>query len=200
MQCASARKYEFYIKRTSGDWEAGTSESGFLKFEKWKVKKKSFHSFSRSAKWKKNAFTLFREVQSEKQMLSLFFEKWKVKSKCFEIEIEKWKFSRILNNSRETRFLNRLKPACEETWRRTRWRSSQLSMKTRRRRPVSSSMYKRQAAFTNNDQYYEQRLIFINIFPTTVTSMSLVNILPFQIKVFSSDLRWSMQHICNSGG
>ena len=180
--------------------KAGTSESGFLKFEKWKVKIKSFHSFSRSAKWKKNAFTLFREVQSEIKMLSLFFEKWKVKSKCFEIEIEKWKFSRILNNSRETRFLNRLKPACEETWRRTRWRSSQLSMKTRRRRPVSSSMYKRRAAFTNNDQYYEQRLIFINIFPTTVTSMSLVNVFPFQIKVFSSDLRWSMQHICNSGG
>ena len=89
---------------------AGTSESGFLKFEKWKVKIKSFHSFSRSAKWKKNAFTLFREVQSEIKMLSLFFEKWKVKSKCFEIEIEKWKFSRILNNSRETRFLNRFNP------------------------------------------------------------------------------------------
>ena len=156
--------------------------------------------FFEKCKVKKNAFTLFREVQSEKQMLSLFFEKWKVNSKCFEIEIEKWKFSRILNNSRETRFLNRLKPACEETWRRTRWRSSQLSMKTRRRRPVSSSMYKRRAAFTNNDQYYEQRLIFINIFPTTVTSMSLVNVFPFQIKVFSSDLRWSMQHICNSGG
>ena len=88
----------------------GTSESGFLKFEKWKVKTKSFHSFSRSAKWKKNAFTLFWEVQSENKMLSLFFEKWKVKSKCFEIEIEKWKFSRILNNSRETRFFNRFIP------------------------------------------------------------------------------------------
>ena len=72
------------------------------------MKTKSFHSFSRSAKWKKNAFTLFREVQSENKMLSLFFEKWKVKSKCFEIE--KWKFSRILNNSRETRFLNRFIP------------------------------------------------------------------------------------------
>ena len=90
--------------------DTGTSESGFLKFEKWKVKIKSFHSFSRSAKWKKNAFTLFREVQSENKMLSLFFEKWKVKSKCFEIEIEKWKFSRILNHSRETRFFNRLVP------------------------------------------------------------------------------------------
>ena len=84
----------------------GTSESGFLKFEKWKVKIKSFHSFSRSAKWKKmlslffekckvkkNAFTLFREVKSEIRML--------------EVENEKWKFSRICNNSQETRFLNR---------------------------------------------------------------------------------------------
>ena len=75
---------------------AGPCESGSGKFEKWKVKNKSLHSFSRGAKWKK--------------MLSLFFEKWKVKSKCFEIEIEKWKFSRILNNSRETRFLNRFIP------------------------------------------------------------------------------------------
>ena len=77
-----------------GTVRAGTSETGFLKFEKWKVKK--------------NAFTLFREVQSEKKMLSLFFEKWKVKLKCFENEIEKWKFSRIPDNSRETRFYNRI--------------------------------------------------------------------------------------------
>ena len=48
---------------------AGTSESGFLKFEKWKVKTKSFHSFSRSAKWNQNAFTLFWEVKSEIKML-----------------------------------------------------------------------------------------------------------------------------------
>ena len=63
---------------------------------------------SRSEKWKKKAFTLFREVQSENKMLSLFFEKWKVKLKCFETEIEKWKFSRIPDNSRETRFYNRI--------------------------------------------------------------------------------------------
>ena len=78
----------------------GPSESWSAKFEKWKKEaftlfrevqseKICFHSFSRSAKWKK--------------MLSLFFEKWKVKSKCFETEIEKWKFSRIPDNSRETR-------------------------------------------------------------------------------------------------
>ena len=52
----------------------------------------------------------YRHINDLK-MLSLFFEKWKVKSKCFEIEIEKWKFSRILNNSRETRFLNRFMPS-----------------------------------------------------------------------------------------
>ena len=95
-----------------------------LFFEKCKVKKKCFHSFSRSAKWNQNAFTLFREVKSEIKML---------RDRDREV-----KFSRILNNSRETRFLNRLKPACEESWCRTMWRISQLSMKTRRRRPVSS--------------------------------------------------------------
>ena len=51
----------------------------------------------------------YRHINDLK-MLSLFFEKWKVKSKCFEIEIEKWKFSRILNHSRETRFFYRLVP------------------------------------------------------------------------------------------
>ena len=57
---------------------AGPSESGSEKFEKWKVKKRSFHSFSRSAKWKKYAFTLFREVQSEKKCFHSFSrsEKW----------------------------------------------------------------------------------------------------------------------------
>ena len=75
-----------------------------------KSENKKLSLFFEKCKVKKNAFTLFREVQSEIKMLSLFFEKWKVKSKCFEIEIEKWKFSRILNNSRETRFLNRFIP------------------------------------------------------------------------------------------
>ena len=79
-------------------WEVREVKSEKMKlslfFEKCKVKKICFHSFSRSAKWKK--------------MLSLFFEKWKVKLKCFENEIEKWKFSRIPDNSRETRFYNRI--------------------------------------------------------------------------------------------
>ena len=67
---------------------SGTSESGFLKFEKWKVKIKSFHSFSRSAKWKK--------------MLSLFFEKCKVKSKCFHSfsRSEKWNQNASRSRSR----------------------------------------------------------------------------------------------------
>ena len=66
----------------------GTSESGFLKFEKWKVKIKSFHSFSRSAKWKK--------------MASLFFEKCKVKSKCFHSfsRSEKWNQNASRSRSR----------------------------------------------------------------------------------------------------
>ena len=75
-----------------------------------KSENKKLSLFFKKCKVKKKTFTLFREAQSENKMLSLFFEKWKVKSKCFEIEIEKWKFSRILNNSRETRFLNRFIP------------------------------------------------------------------------------------------
>ena len=47
-------------------------------------------------------------MQSENKMLSLFFEKWKVKLKCFETEIKKWKFTRIPDNYRETRFYNRI--------------------------------------------------------------------------------------------
>ncbi len=77
-------------------------------FAKWQAPARVGLRSSRSEKWKNEAFTLFREVQSEKNMLSLFFEKWKVKSKCFETEIEKWKFSRIPDNSRETRFYNRI--------------------------------------------------------------------------------------------
>ena len=87
--------------------QAGTSESGFWSSRSEKWKRKAFTLFQ-EAQSEKNTFTLFREVKSEKKMLSLFFEKWKVKSKCFEIE--KWKFSRILNNSRETRFFNRFIP------------------------------------------------------------------------------------------
>ena len=70
---------------------SGTSESGFLKFEKWKVKTKNFHSFSRSAKWKKMLSLFFEKCKVAKNAFTLF-EKCKVKSKCFEIEIEKWKF------------------------------------------------------------------------------------------------------------
>ena len=40
---------------------------------------------SRSEKWKTKAFTLFRGVQSEKKMLSLFFEKCKVKKNAFTL-------------------------------------------------------------------------------------------------------------------
>ena len=48
---------------------------------------------SRSEKWKKEAVTLYWEVQSENKMLSLFFEKCKVKKKCFHSfsRSAKWK-------------------------------------------------------------------------------------------------------------
>ena len=57
---------------------------------------------SRSEKWKQKAFTLFREVQSEKKMLSLFFEKCKVKSKCFHSfsRSEKWNQNASRSRSR----------------------------------------------------------------------------------------------------
>ena len=43
-------------------------------FEVREVKNKSFHSFSRSAKWKKMLSLFFREVQSEKNAFTLFRE------------------------------------------------------------------------------------------------------------------------------
>ena len=69
---------------------------------------------SRDEKWKRKAFTLFREVQSEKKMLSLFFEKWKVKIKCFHSfsRSEKWNqnASRLRSRSENSReFLTILK-------------------------------------------------------------------------------------------
>ena len=54
----------------------------FTLFEKWKVKWKSDSLFSRS----------------EIKIWFTLFEKWKVKWKCLEIEIQKWNFSRILEN------------------------------------------------------------------------------------------------------
>ena len=68
------------------------------------------------------AFTLFREIQNEKKMLSLFFEKCKVKIKCFHSfsRSEKWNrnasrlrsrsenFWEFFNGSRETRFFNKI--------------------------------------------------------------------------------------------
>ena len=64
----------------------GPARVGFWssRSEKWKLR--AFTLF-REVQSEKNAFTLFREVQSEIKMLSLFFEKWKVKSKFYEIKI-----------------------------------------------------------------------------------------------------------------
>ena len=55
-----------------------------LFFEKCKVKQKCFHSFSRSAKWNQNAFTLFREVKSEIKML----RDWDREVKILEISLQ----------------------------------------------------------------------------------------------------------------
>ena len=63
-------------------------ESGYWKFEKWKVKWKSGSLISRSEKWNKKLVHLFQE--------------WKVKWKClkFEIENEKWNGNSSKSRSR----------------------------------------------------------------------------------------------------
>ena len=61
-------------------WGSVSCESGYWKFEKWKVK------------WKSDSLFL----RSEMKIWFNLFQKWWVKWKCLEIEIEKWNFSRIL--------------------------------------------------------------------------------------------------------
>ena len=113
---------------------AGPSERGSAKFEKRKVKKRSFHSFSRSAKWKKYAFTLFREVQSEKNMLSLFFEKCKVKKNAFTLFREvKSEIKMLRDRDREVKIL-------ENSWQFSRNEILQQNYSTRRRRWSTSKM------------------------------------------------------------
>ena len=65
-------------KRRKRGWVAVSCESGYWKFEKWKLTKFSFTFCPRSEKWNENWIHSFRE--------------WKVKYKCleFEIESEKW--------------------------------------------------------------------------------------------------------------
>ena len=81
--------------------------------EKCKVKKICLHSFSRSAKWKKNAFTFFREVKSEIKML---------RDRDREVKIleNSWQFSRneILQQNYSTR--------------RRRWPTSKMTSPARR--------------------------------------------------------------------
>ena len=61
-------------------------ESGYWKFEKWKVKWKSGSLISRSEKWNENLVHSFRE--------------WKVKWKCLDIEIESEKWNENVSKSR----------------------------------------------------------------------------------------------------
>ena len=64
----------------------GPCESGYWKFEKWKVKWKSGSLISRSEKWNENLVHSFRE--------------WKVKWKCLDIEIESEKWNENVSKSR----------------------------------------------------------------------------------------------------
>ena len=69
---------------TVGLWTGVRSRS-----EKWEWI--HFHFYSRREKWNVLAFALFREVHSEKILISLFEKEVKVKRKW--LEIEKWDFS-----------------------------------------------------------------------------------------------------------
>ena len=71
-----------------GKWMHSTvsCESGYWKFEKWKVKWKSGSLISRSEKWNENLVHSFRE--------------WKVKWKCLDIEIESEKWNENVSKSR----------------------------------------------------------------------------------------------------
>ena len=73
----------FFLEKKSEIWNA------FTLFEKWKV----------------NLFflSLISRVKSEIKMPWNRDREWKVKWKCPEIEIEKWNWKKILENSRETR-------------------------------------------------------------------------------------------------
>ena len=65
---------------------AVSCESGYWKFEKWKVKWKCGSLISRSEKWNKKLVHQFRE--------------WKVKWKCLDIEIESEKWNENVSRSR----------------------------------------------------------------------------------------------------
>ena len=71
--------------------EAVSCESGF-----WTIKKKCHSLFSRSASEKKNHLRLRSRNEREIKMTGNRDREVEVKWKSFEIEIEKWNFSRIL--------------------------------------------------------------------------------------------------------
>ena len=62
-----------------------------------------FTLFSREKRVKFEMLSLFPRVKSEMKMPWNRDREWKVKWKCPEIEIEKWNWKKILENSRETR-------------------------------------------------------------------------------------------------
>ena len=59
--------------------------------------------FLEKKEWNLKCFHSFREMKSEIKMPWNRDREWKVKWKCPEIEIEKWNWKKILENSRETR-------------------------------------------------------------------------------------------------
>ena len=75
------------------DKKTGPCESGYWKFEKWKVKWKSGSLISRSEKWNENLVHSFRE--------------WKVKWKCLDIEIESEKWIENASRSRSRSEISR---------------------------------------------------------------------------------------------
>ena len=70
--------------QTVFSFKSVSCESGYWKFEKWKVKWKFGSLISRSEKWNKNLVHPFRE--------------WKVKWKCLDIEIESEKWNENVSN------------------------------------------------------------------------------------------------------
>ena len=99
--------------------EAGPSESGSGKFEKWKMKINSYHSSSKNVKWKIRAFTLFREVQSEKNYFHSFSwsEKWNQNTSRSRSKSENFEnSSRFLRNKFLTELFCENQKDCCNRW------------------------------------------------------------------------------------
>ena len=90
--------------------ESVSCESGYWKFEKWKVKWKSCSLISRSEKWNENQFYSFRE--------------WKVKWKCLKIEIKNEKWNKNASRSRSRSEISR--EFSRNSWESRNWEIEKL--------------------------------------------------------------------------